>query len=80
LTENFPIRHTLVNWNPSYDEQAQDRSYRIGQENDVEVIRLVARGTIEEQMYASKFTKYSSRSKHWEAMLMAKLYHQYSKV
>lgn len=29
-----------VNWNPSYDEQAQDRSYRIGQERDVDVIRL----------------------------------------
>jgi len=29
-----------VNWNPSHDEQAQDRSYRIGQERDVEVIRL----------------------------------------
>ena len=47
----------LVNWNPSYDEQAQDRSYRIGQENDVEVIRLVARGTIEEQMYARQVYK-----------------------
>jgi SNF2 family DNA or RNA helicase len=46
-----------VNWNPSYDEQAQDRSYRIGQENDVEVIRLVARGTIEEQMYARQVYK-----------------------
>ena len=41
-----------VNWNPSLDEQAQDRSFRIGQKNDVEVVRLVARGTIEELMYA----------------------------
>ena len=47
----------LVNWNPPYDEQAQDRSYRIGQQNDVEVIRLVARGTIEEQMYARQVYK-----------------------
>ena len=46
-----------VNWNPSYDEQAQDRAYRIGQENNVEVIRLVARGTIEEQMYARQVYK-----------------------
>jgi len=46
-----------VNWNPSYDEQAQDRAYRIGQKNDVEVVRLVARGTIEELMYARQVYK-----------------------
>lgn len=46
-----------VNWNPSYDEQAQDRSYRIGQEQDVTVIRLVAEGTIEELMYLRQIYK-----------------------
>jgi superfamily II DNA/RNA helicase len=46
-----------VNWNPSYDEQAQDRAYRIGQSKDVEVIRFVARGTIEELMYARQIYK-----------------------
>lgn len=46
-----------MNWNPSYDEQAQDRSYRIGQANDVEVIRLVARGTIEEIMFLRQVYK-----------------------
>ena len=46
-----------VNWNPSYDEQAQDRSYRIGQKSNVEVVRLVARGTIEELMYARQVYK-----------------------
>ena len=47
----------LVNWNPSYDEQAQDRAYRIGQKRDVETVRLVARGTIEELMYARQVYK-----------------------
>lgn len=37
-----------VEWNPSWDEQAQDRAYRIGQQNDVEVVRLMAEGTVDE--------------------------------
>ncbi|OMP67994.1 DEAD/DEAH box helicase [Domibacillus epiphyticus] len=37
-------------WNPAVEEQAADRAYRIGQRNDVQVIKLVARGTIEEKM------------------------------
>lgn len=35
-------------WNPSDDLQAQDRAYRIGQTQRVEVYRLVSKGTIEE--------------------------------
>ena len=46
-----------VNWNPSYDEQAQDRSFRIGQNRDVKVVRLVSQGTIEELMYARQIYK-----------------------
>ncbi|MEK3888813.1 DEAD/DEAH box helicase [Bacillus sp. FSL K6-3431] len=37
-------------WNPAVEEQATDRAYRMGQTNDVQVIKLVARGTIEEKM------------------------------
>ncbi|KAF2434838.1 hypothetical protein EJ08DRAFT_435267 [Tothia fuscella] len=44
-------------WNPSYDLQAQDRAYRIGQERDVEVFRLVSAGTIEERIYARQIYK-----------------------
>ncbi|KAK3075137.1 hypothetical protein LTR53_001821 [Teratosphaeriaceae sp. CCFEE 6253] len=45
------------NWNPAYDLQAQDRAYRIGQTRDVEVFRLVSKGTIEEIVYARQIYK-----------------------
>jgi SNF2 family DNA or RNA helicase len=45
------------NWNPSFDLQAQDRAYRIGQMRDVEVFRLVSAGTIEERVYARQIYK-----------------------
>lgn len=38
-------------WNPAVEQQAADRAHRIGQKNVVQVIRLVAQGTIEEKMY-----------------------------
>lgn len=37
-------------WNPAVEEQAADRAHRMGQKNVVQVIKLVARGTIEEKM------------------------------
>lgn len=37
-------------WNPAVEEQAADRAHRMGQTNVVQVIKLVARGTIEEKM------------------------------
>ena len=45
------------NWNPAYDQQAQDRAYRIGQTRDVEVFRLISAGTIEEIVYARQVYK-----------------------
>jgi SNF2 family DNA or RNA helicase len=44
-------------WNPSSDNQAIDRSYRIGQTEEVEVYRLVAKGTIEEMKYLRQVYK-----------------------
>ncbi|KAH8171354.1 type III restriction enzyme, res subunit domain-containing protein [Sarocladium implicatum] len=44
-------------WNPSYDLQAQDRAYRIGQTRDVEVFRLISVGTVEEIVYARQIYK-----------------------
>ena len=43
--------------NPAHDEQAQDRAFRIGQNRDVDVLRLVSRGTIEELKYARQVYK-----------------------
>ncbi|MFL0504337.1 SNF2 helicase associated domain-containing protein [Ureibacillus sp. 179-F W5.1 NHS] len=37
-------------WNPAVEQQAMDRAHRMGQKNIVQVIKLVARGTIEEKM------------------------------
>ncbi|WP_221565057.1 DEAD/DEAH box helicase [Alkalihalobacillus sp. TS-13] len=37
-------------WNPAVEEQAADRAHRMGQKNTVQVIKLLARGTIEENM------------------------------
>lgn len=44
-------------WNPAKERQATDRAHRFGQENDVEIYRLISKGTIEEhidQLIASK--------------------------
>ena len=38
-------------WNPAVEEQATDRAHRIGQKKTVEVIKLIARGTIEEKIF-----------------------------
>ncbi|HSI67957.1 MAG TPA: C-terminal helicase domain-containing protein, partial [Planococcus sp. (in: firmicutes)] len=37
-------------WNPAVEQQAADRAHRMGQKRTVQVIRLVAKGTIEEKI------------------------------
>ncbi|HBM79728.1 MAG TPA: hypothetical protein DD426_02635, partial [Clostridiaceae bacterium] len=37
-------------WNPAVEDQATDRAYRIGQENSVQVMKLITKGTIEEKI------------------------------
>lgn len=37
-------------WNPAVMDQASDRAYRIGQKRAVQIIRLAAKGTIEEKI------------------------------
>ncbi|RNF39894.1 DEAD/DEAH box helicase [Planococcus salinus] len=37
-------------WNPAVEQQAADRAHRMGQEKEVQVIRMVAKGTIEEKI------------------------------
>jgi superfamily II DNA/RNA helicase, SNF2 family len=46
---NVVIHYDLW-WNPSIENQANDRAYRIGQEKNVEIIKLVCNGTIEERI------------------------------
>ena len=37
-------------WNPAVEQQAADRAHRMGQQKEVQVIRMVAKGTIEEKI------------------------------
>ena len=50
LTGADHVVHLDPWWNPALEDQATDRAYRIGQRRSVTVLRLVARGTIEEQI------------------------------
>jgi SNF2 family DNA or RNA helicase len=51
---NLQFCHVMVNfdlpWNPMQIEQRLGRIHRIGQENDVRLTNLVARGTLEERL------------------------------
>ena len=38
-------------WNPAVEDQATDRAYRIGQKNNVQVLKFITKDTIEEQIY-----------------------------
>ncbi|KAK7191850.1 hypothetical protein DPSP01_007117 [Paraphaeosphaeria sporulosa] len=44
-------------FNPQDDIQAENRAHRVGQTRDVEVVRLVTRGTVEEQIHALGVSK-----------------------
>lgn len=50
LTGADTVIHYDPWWNPAVEDQATDRSYRIGQKKSVYVIKLVTRGTIEEKI------------------------------
>ncbi|GFO09812.1 DNA excision repair protein ercc-6-like [Plakobranchus ocellatus] len=45
------------NWNPATDAQAVDRAYRIGQQKNVVVYRLITCGTVEEKIYRRQVFK-----------------------
>lgn len=44
-------------WNPAVDSQAIDRAFRIGQDKDVVIYRLMTCGTIEEKIYRRQIFK-----------------------
>lgn len=46
-----------LNWNPTRDDQAAARAFRIGQTRDVFVYRLIMDGTFEESMYTKSLQK-----------------------
>lgn len=50
LTSANIVIHFDPWWNPSVENQASDRAHRIGQKQVVEVIKLIAKGTIEEKI------------------------------
>ncbi|EDT72075.1 DNA/RNA helicase, SNF2 [Clostridium perfringens D str. JGS1721] len=50
LTSASVVIHFDPWWNPAVEDQATDRAHRFGQENKVEVIKLVANDTIEEKI------------------------------
>lgn len=38
-------------WNPAVEDQATDRAYRLGQRSNVQVFKLIMKGTVEEKIY-----------------------------
>jgi DNA excision repair protein ERCC-6 len=44
-------------WNPSTDQQARERAWRLGQKREVEIYRLMTAGTIEEKIYHRQIFK-----------------------
>ena len=50
LTSADIVIHFDPWWNPAIEDQATDRAHRFGQKNVVEVIKLIAKGSIEEKI------------------------------
>jgi SNF2 family DNA or RNA helicase len=52
LTAANHVVHYDMWWNPAVESQATDRAYRIGQNKNVMVYRLITQGTFEEKINA----------------------------
>ena len=50
LTAASNVIHYDLWWNPAVEAQATDRAYRIGQQSNVMVYRLITQGTFEEKI------------------------------
>ncbi|WP_203569865.1 MULTISPECIES: DEAD/DEAH box helicase [Deefgea] len=57
LTAADYVIHLDPWWNPAVEDQASDRAHRMGQQRPVTIYRLVAEGTIEEQIVALHHNK-----------------------
>ncbi|MBC7960424.1 MAG: SWF/SNF helicase family protein [Vallitaleaceae bacterium] len=51
LTSADVVIHFDPWWNPAVEDQDTDRAYRIGQNNTVQVFKLIAQGFIEEKIF-----------------------------
>ena len=51
LTGADMVIHADPWWNPAVEDQATDRAYRLGQKNNVQVVKLITKGTVEEKIY-----------------------------
>ena len=52
LTAASTVIHYDLWWNPAVENQATDRAYRIGQKNNVNVVRLICANSFEEKIDA----------------------------
>ena len=59
LTSASTVIHFDPWWNPAVENQANDRAHRMGQKQVVNVLKLVAKGTIEESIIALQEKKQS---------------------
>ncbi len=59
LTAADTVIHYDPWWNPAVEAQATDRAHRIGQENPVTVIKMIAQGTVEERILSLQRRKRS---------------------
>ena len=57
LTAADYVIHMDPWWNPAVEDQASDRTHRIGQQRPVTVYRMVAKGTVEEKIIKLHQTK-----------------------
>ncbi len=57
LTAADYVLHLDPWWNPAIEDQASDRTHRIGQSRPVTIYRLVAKNTIEEKIVKLHATK-----------------------
>eukprot|EP00002_Diphylleia_rotans_P017388 TRINITY_DN3374_c0_g1_i4.p1 TRINITY_DN3374_c0_g1~~TRINITY_DN3374_c0_g1_i4.p1 ORF type:complete len:504 (+),score=80.39 TRINITY_DN3374_c0_g1_i4:1748-3259(+) len=63
-------------WNPSVDAQARERSWRIGQDKDVIIYRLITQGTIEEKIYHRQIFKQTLTNKILKDPRQTRLFHR----
>lgn len=59
LTKASVVYHVEPWWNPAVENQATDRSHRLGQKNDVQVYRLLMKDSVEEKIELLKLKKKS---------------------